>query len=103
MVVRSGFIEIVVDDVNTAAQTVGGLAATFGGHVVSSSVYRESGHTFGSVVIRVESNRFESALSSIRALSVEVARETTSSSDVTEEYIDLSARSGTWSAPRNSC
>ncbi len=92
MVVRSGFIEIVVDDVTTAAQTVGGMAATFGGHVVSSSVYRESGHTFGSVVIRVESNRFESALSSIRALSVEVARETTSSSDVTEEYIDLSAR-----------
>lgn len=92
MVVRSGFIEIVVDDVNAAAQTVGGMAATFGGHVVSSSVYRESGHTFGSVVIRVESGRFESALSAIRALSVEVARETTSSSDVTEEYVDLSAR-----------
>lgn len=92
MVVRSGFMELVVDDVVSTAQTVSGLATTFGGHVVSSSVYRESGHTFGSVVIRVDAHQFESALSAIRSLAVEVARESTSGTDVTEEYIDLSAR-----------
>ncbi len=92
MVVRNGFMEIVVDDVTSATQAVSNLAATFGGHVVSSSVYQESGRTFGSVVIRVEAARFDGALSAIRALAVEVARETTSSTDVTEEYIDLSAR-----------
>ena len=92
MVVRSGFVELVVDDVNGASQSIGHIAGTFGGHVVSSSVYQDSGRTFGSVVIRVDANRFDSALSAIRALAVEVARETTSSTDVTEEYIDLSAR-----------
>lgn len=92
MVVRNGFVEVVVDDVDAASRAISGMADTFGGHVVSSSVYQDSGRTFGSVVIRVDANRFESALSAIRALAVEVARETTSSTDVTEEYIDLSAR-----------
>lgn len=92
MVVRNGYVEVVVDDVDAASRAISGMAATFGGHVVSSSVFQESGRTFGSVVIRVDANRFESALSAIRALAVEVARETTSSTDVTEEYIDLSAR-----------
>jgi hypothetical protein len=92
MVVRSGYLELVVDDVDSTAHAIGGMAATFGGYVVSSSVYEDSGHTYGSVVIRVDATRFDSALSAVRALAAEVARESTSSTDVTEEYIDLSAR-----------
>lgn len=92
MVVRSGHLEVVVDDVEATTQAVGRIAGTMGGYVVSSSVYQEGGRTFGSVVMRVESDRFESALSAIRSLAVEVSRETTSSTDVTEEYIDLAAR-----------
>ena len=92
MVVRNGYIELVVDDVDGVSQTITGMAGTFGGHVVSSSVYEENGRTFGSVIIRVSADKFDSALSAIRSLAVEVARETTSSTDVTEEYIDLSAR-----------
>jgi len=92
MVVRSGFMEIVVTDVTAATQSVAGMAGTFGGYVVSSSVYQDSGHMFGSVVIRVDANRFDSALNALRALATEVARETTSATDVTEEYVDLSAR-----------
>jgi PKD repeat protein len=92
MVVRNGYLELVVDDVDSTAQTIGGIAATFGGHVVSSSVYQDSGRTYGSVVIRVDATRFDSALGALRTLAAEVARESTSSTDVTEEYIDLSAR-----------
>lgn len=92
MVVRSGFMEVVVDDVGTTAQSVGQIAGTMGGYIVSSSVYQEGGRTFGSVVIRVSADRFDSTLSAIREMAVEVARETTSSTDVTEEYIDLAAR-----------
>ena len=92
MVVRSGYMELVVDDVNATARSIGGLASAFGGYVVSSSVYQDSGRTFGSVVIRVDATRFDSALGAIRALATEVATETTSSTDVTEEYVDLAAR-----------
>ncbi len=92
LVVRSGYMEVVVDDVHATAQAVGRMAGTMGGYVVSSSVYQEGGRTFGSVVMRVDADRFENTLTAIRALAVEVARETTSSTDVTEEYIDLAAR-----------
>ncbi len=92
MVVRNGYVEAVVDDVDATAQAVGRMAETMGGYVVSSSVYGEGGRMFGNIVIRVTADRFDSALSTIREMAVEVARETTSSTDVTEEYIDLGAR-----------
>ena len=55
MVVRNGSMEVVVDDVMDATQELAAIAATFGGHVVSSSVYEDNGRTFGSVAIRVDS------------------------------------------------
>ncbi len=92
LVVRNGSMEVVVDDVSASAQKIGQIADTFGGHVVSSSVYEDGGRTFGSVVIRVDADSFDSALEAIQSLAVEVVRENTSARDVTEEYIDLTAR-----------
>jgi len=92
MLVRNGSMEVVVENVSETSRVIGEVADSFGGHVVSSSVFESDGRTFGSVVIRVDANRFDAALSAIRVLAVEVLRETTSSVDVTEEYIDLSAR-----------
>ena len=92
MVVRNGSMEVVVDDVTDATRELAGIAATFGGHVVSSSVYVDNGRMFGSVAIRVDSDGFDSALEAIRSLAVEVVRENTSSRDITEEYVDISAR-----------
>ena len=94
MVVRNGSMELVVENVSATSQAVGQVAATFDGHVVSSSIFEQDGRTFGSIVIRVDADRFDAALSAIRILAVEVLRETTSSQDVTEEYVDLSARKG---------
>ena len=94
MVVRNGSMELVVEDVSATSQAIGQVAATFDGHVVSSSIFEKEGRTFGSVVIRVDGDRFDAALSAIRILAVEVLRETTSSRDVSEEYVDLSARKG---------
>lgn len=94
MVVRNGSMELVVEDVSATSQAVAQVAATFDGHVVSSSIFEKEGRTFGSIVIRVDGDRFDAALSAIRILAVEVLRETTSSRDVTEEYVDLSARKG---------
>jgi PKD repeat protein len=46
----------------------------------------------GNISIRVDAVYFNAAIQSLRAMAVEVERETTSGQDVTEEYIDLSAR-----------
>ena len=92
MVVRNGSMEVVVTDVLAATQELASIAAVFNGHVVSSSVYEDNGRTYGSVAIRVDADGFDSAIEAIRSLSVEVVRENTSSRDVTEEYVDISAR-----------
>ncbi|MFC2008851.1 DUF4349 domain-containing protein [Chloroflexota bacterium] len=92
MVVRNGSMEVVVDDVMDATKELASIAAMFNGHIVSSSVYEDNGRTYGSVAIRVDADGFDSALEAIRSLSVEVVRENTSSRDVTEEYVDISAR-----------
>ena len=46
----------------------------------------------GSISIRVPDDRFEQALSELRELAVRVTSESTSSQDVTEEYVDLESR-----------
>lgn len=92
MIVRNGSMELVVNDVTAAAQEIGRIAAAFDGHVVSSSLYEDGGRTYGTVVVRVDADRFDSALAALRGLAVEVVRENTSSTDVTEEYVDLTAQ-----------
>lgn len=92
MIVRTGHIELVVADVSSAIEQINGLAVSYEGYVVSSSSWREGDRLVGSIAIRVPAERFDDALRALRQMAVEVNLESTSSVDVTEEYIDLSAR-----------
>jgi len=73
-------------------QAITGLAAGYDGYVVSSSVSGEEEGMRGWISIRVPDDKFDQALAEIRGLAVRVEQESTSSQDVTEEYIDLEAR-----------
>jgi PKD repeat protein len=46
----------------------------------------------GTIAIRVAAERFDDTIRALRQMAVEVNLESTSSKDVTEEYVDLSAR-----------
>ena len=92
MIVRNGNMSLVVEDVNEAMAAISQLADGFNGYVVSSSVSGEEEGMRGWITIRVPDESFEPALSQIRELAVRVEEESTSSQDVTEEYIDLEAR-----------
>lgn len=92
MIVRNGDISLVVEDVNQAMQAISQLAGGFNGYVVSSSISGEEEDMRGWITIRVPDESFEPALADIRELAVRVESESTSSQDVTEEYIDLAAR-----------
>ena len=92
MIVRSGDISLVVDDVNQTMQAISQLAVGYNGYVVSSSVAGEEEDMWGWIAIRVPDERFDEALAEMRALAVRVESESTHSQDVTEEYIDLEAR-----------
>jgi PKD repeat protein len=91
MIVRTGDMAMVVDDVESSIDSIKQLAETYEGWVVSSSMWKNGEALAGSISIRVLAEHFDSALKALRAMAVEVQYENTSSRDVTEEYVDLSA------------
>jgi len=92
MIVRNGEMSLVVEDVVAARDEVAQLALRFNGYVVSSRISGEEQEMRGYISIRVPDDQFEQALAELRELAVRVTSESTSSRDVTEEYIDLEAR-----------
>ncbi len=92
MIVRTGDMSLVVEDVTQASNEIAQLAVSFGGYVVSSSISGEEEEMRGWISIRVPDEKFDQALTELRNLAVRVKSENTSSQDVTEEYIDLEAR-----------
>ena len=92
MIVRTGEMSLVVTDVLEAMEQIVDLADNYDGYVVSSNSWRDGDRLVGSISIRVDAERFDHAIRALRAMSVEVNYESTTSKDVTEEYVDLSAR-----------
>jgi len=92
MIVRTGNISLVIEDVLAGMDQIMELADSFGGYVVSSKRWGEGERLVGSITIRVPAEHFDDAMRALRKLAVEVSSESTSSKDVTEEYVDLSAK-----------
>jgi hypothetical protein len=92
MIVRTGEMSLVVEDVTQVSNEIAQLAARFDGYVVSSSISGEEEDMRGWISIRVADEKFDQALTELRNLAVRVKSESTGSEDVTEEYVDLEAR-----------
>lgn len=93
IIIRTADMSIVVVDTESAMDTIAQMVNENGGWVVQSSVYQYSDDAMtGNMNVRIPSEGFDSFLEAVRHLSVEVNRISTSGQDVTEEYVDLSAR-----------
>ncbi|MFC1906229.1 DUF4349 domain-containing protein [Chloroflexota bacterium] len=92
MIVRTGNMSLVVDNVVEAVDEIGQLVVGFGGYVVSSSISGEEQEMRGRISLRVTDERFEDTMAELRDLAIRVESESTDSRDVTEEYTDLEAR-----------
>jgi hypothetical protein len=92
MIIRSGYMTMVVVDVASAMEQITNLAATYDGYVVASNSWQDRDRMMGSISIRVDAEFFNDAIRALRAMAVEVRSESTSGQDVTEEYVDLSAK-----------
>ncbi len=91
MIIRTANMQLVVDDVRDTIDKITDLAQDQQGYVVNSSSWKEGERVVGQITIRVPSSDFSYAMSVLRSMAVEVNSETTSSQDVTEEYVDLEA------------
>ncbi len=92
MIIRTGDISLVVEDVVGARDEIALMAVRFGGYVVSSRISGEDKDKRGDISIRVPDDKLDFALFELRELAVRVKYESTNSEDVTEQYIDLQSR-----------
>jgi hypothetical protein len=92
MIVRTGEMALVVEDVTQGCDDIARLAARLDGYVASSQIWGEEEEMRGWISIRVPDEKFDQALTELRNLAVRVKSESTNSQDVTEEYIDLESR-----------
>jgi len=91
MIVRTGDVWLVVNNVPVVIEQITGMADGFDGYVVSSRVWKEGESLVGSIAVRVPAEHFDDAMRALRGMAVEITSESTTSKDVTEEYVDLSA------------
>jgi hypothetical protein len=92
IIVRNGDVSLVVEDVVSARDEIEQLAVGLGGFVVNSNIFGEEEAMRGFISIRIPSEQFDEALTVLRALALRVTSESTSTQDITEEYIDLQSR-----------
>jgi len=91
-IVKTGSMTLEVENITETMDEVAEMADELSGYVVSSYKYEYERGVSGRIVIRVPFERFEEAFSRLRQLAIAVPYETTTATDVTEEYVDLEAQ-----------
>ena len=89
IIVRTVDMGLVVNDVSQAINNVTELAKKMGGWLVSSD---HSQKHRGFVSVRVPADRLDESVRGLRGMAEEVESEVSTSRDVTDEYVDTSAR-----------
>lgn len=94
-VITTGELSLEVDDASVTVDSIINITQTAGGFVSSSSVYdsyyEDNTHKQGHVTVRIPASGFNFVIDEIGSLG-RVTSKSISGTDVTEEYIDLSAR-----------
>ena len=93
-IVKTGSMTLEVEDIAETMDKVDEMADEFNGYVVSSYRYEYEREVSGRITIRVPSERFDEAFARLRQLAIAVPYETTTATDVTEEYVDMEAQLG---------
>ncbi len=89
IIVRTVGMGLIVDNVAGSVDRVGDVAVELGGWTVSSD--RNAIHR-GNVSVRVPAQQLDEAVRRIRALGIRVDWESSTSQDVTDEYVDSNSR-----------
>lgn len=92
LIIRSANLDVVVDQTEPALQTFAQTAEEVGGWVVSSNIRSFGESNRGEITMRIPADQFDAVLDGIKADVIEVRSETISGQDVTEEFVDLTAR-----------
>jgi hypothetical protein len=92
MIIWNANISLTVDDTQTKIEAVQAIAQDMGGYTVSSEAWQSDEQLYAQLTIRVPAERFEEAMNQLRDLAIQVNRESATSEDVTDQYVDLESR-----------
>ncbi len=92
MVIKDAEIELMVENTDRAVDQVTQLAADYGGYLISSQSWFDGDFKYAAIRLAVPSQAFETALTNLRHIGLQVMRETGSGQDVSAEYTDLQSR-----------
>lgn len=93
MIVYNGYLDLVVLDTLKAQDEVQRLVTAAGGYVAASESYRyQQGLLTVRMTLRVPAENFHTVMSALRQLALQVDRDSISSENVTQEYVDLESR-----------
>ncbi len=102
LIIRTGSLDIVVTDTETAVAQITQMVEENGGWVVNSSIYKYSSSAkTGDMTVRVPADGYTSAMEAIKGMALDVEGESGSGQDVTDEYVDLNSRLGNLEATAN--
>ena len=91
-VVKTADLGLRSEEVRQSAAQAQQVAASAGGTVLSSQIYRSDDSVTAQLVLSVPSEEFERVLEELRGLGEKVTTDSVSGQDVTEEYVDLQSR-----------
>ena len=92
LIIYTGNIDLVVKDTRQTITAITAMAKEAGGYVADANIHTYSGAPQGSMTIKVPAESYQDVLQQLRDLAIRVERETSSTQDVTEEFVDLGAR-----------
>ena len=92
LVIQESNLSLLVKDVADVRNKIVGYAQTSGGYMVSSNVSNPQDAPSATVIVRIQSDKLEEALTFFRSLSIKVVSENLLGKDVTDQYVDIDTR-----------
>jgi len=91
-IIRNGYLQIRVDNTEKRLNEAKNLANQYNGFVASSNLQDSAGVKTAYITIRVPSDKFDQLVDAAKKLSVLVISESSNADDVTDQFVDLTAR-----------
>lgn len=101
MIIRNAALSIEVANVTQAEEQIRTMVGQANGYILSSNTYGEGDSLRVDLTTRVPAEQFDATLSAFQALASKVRSRSVTGEDVTEEFVDLSARLHTLEGTRD--
>jgi hypothetical protein len=92
LIIRTGNLDLIVADTDETVQAITQQVGAVEGWVVNTNLYQSGDFRRGDISVRVPVTEFSNMMAQFKTLAIEVRSESSNGQDVTEEFVDVTAR-----------